>query len=244
MNKQTIKWVGHGSWKLTTGNGTVIYLDPWIVGNPACKITLEDTLDADIVCVTHGHNDHLGNAIEICKRSGAILVTIPDVAAYAARHGIPYDDRGGALHTGGSVRQKDCVIRAVYALHASDIWGEEYDKTGEVVAGSGCCGMIIEPDGGRSVYFAGDTGLFGDMALIGRIYKPVVSVLPVGDKYVMGINEASYAAQMLGSQYILPGHYNTFPLIRADMGEFKRLVAERAPDSQVVALEPNAEFEF
>ena len=98
MGKQTITWVGHGSWKFVTVNGTVIYIDPWIVGNPACKITLDDTMDADIVCVTHGHDDHIGNAIDICKRTGAGLVTLPDVYMYADQHGIPNDDRGGSVH--------------------------------------------------------------------------------------------------------------------------------------------------
>ncbi len=244
MGKQKITWVGHGSWKFETVNGTVIYLDPWIVGNPACKITLEDTMDADIVCVTHGHDDHIGNAIEICKRSGAVLVTLPDVGIYAARHGIPADDRGGAVHLGGSVRQKDCRIRAVQALHTSDIWGYEYQERGEILPGSGCCGMVIEPDGGDSVYFAGDTGLFGDMKLIGDLYRPKVSILPIGDKYVMGYNEAAYAAQLIGSEYVIPGHYNTFPAIQVDPQKFKDLAEARAPHTTAVILNPGESFEF
>ena len=244
MGKQTITWVGHGSWKFVTVNGTVIYIDPWIVGNPACKITLDDTMDADIVCVTHGHDDHIGNAIDICKRTGAVLVTLPDVYMYADQHGIPNDDRGGSVHLGGSVVQKDCRIRAVQALHTSNIWGYEYQDHGEVKIGCGCCGFIIEPEGGDSVYFAGDTGLFGDMKLIGDIYNPTVSVLPIGDKYVMGVNEAAYAAAMLDSKYIIPGHYNTFPPIQQDAQAFKALAEARAAHSEVVVLEPNESFTF
>ena len=244
MGKQNITWIGHGSWKFVTGNGTVIYIDPWIVGNPASKITIEDTKDAQIVCVTHGHNDHIGNALEICKMTGATLVTLPDIGVYAEKRGVPMDNKNNAVHTGGSIRQLDCTIRAVYALHASDIWGKEYDETGVIHQGCGCCGMIIEPDNEESVYFAGDTGLFGDMKLIGELYKPYVSVLPVGDKYVMGINEASYAAQMLGSRYVIPGHYNTFPAIKVDIDEFIKLVAVRAPHSEVKVLTPAESFVF
>lgn len=244
MSKQTLTWIGHGSWKFITNNGTVIYIDPWIVGNPACKISIEDTMDAQIVCVTHGHNDHIGNALEICKKSGAVLVTLPDIAAYANLHGIPYDDRGGAVHVGGVINQMDCKINMVQALHFSDIWGKEYDETGKVWPGSGCSGMVIEPKEGKSVYFAGDTGLFGDMKLIGEIYRPYISVLPIGGKYVMGINEASYAAQFLGSPYVIPGHYNTFPAIEADTNEFVRLCGVRAPHTSVVILESNSTFEF
>ena len=101
MGKQTITWVGHGSWKFVTVNGTVIYIDPWIVGNPACKITLEDTMDADIVCVTHGHDDHIGNAIDICKRSGAVLVTLIPTLIYGAMtkgHGLIYFITAGLVY--------------------------------------------------------------------------------------------------------------------------------------------------
>lgn len=244
MTQQALTWVGHGSWKLTTNNGTVIYLDPWIEGNPACTITVEDALDADIVCVTHGHDDHLGNAIEICKRSGAVLVTLPDVAVYASRHGIPWDDRGGAVHLGGSVRQKDCVIRAVQALHASDIWGYEFSENGTLMPGSGCCGMVIEPDGGRPVYFAGDTGVFSDMKLIAELYDPYVSVLPIGDKYVMGVREAAVAAGFLKSPLVVPGHYNTFPAIQADTDDFCARVAQTSPATHVCVLKPGQTLNF
>ena len=241
---QKITWIGHGSWKMVTPAGTVIYVDPWIVGNPACKIKLEDADDANIVVVTHGHDDHIGNAIEICKRTNAILVTLPDVFVYASHHGIPMDDRGGAVHMGGSVREMDCVFHAVQALHTSDIWGYEYLDHGELIPGSGCCGMVIEPEGGKPVYFAGDTGVFSDMQLISELYQPVVSVLPIGDKYVMGIREASVAARFLNCPYIIPGHYNTFPAIQADTDKFVQLVKEQAPNTEVVILKPSESFEF
>ena len=241
---QSIQWVGHGSWKFTTANGTKIYIDPWIVGNPACKMTIEDCMDADIVCVTHGHDDHIGNALEICKKSGAVLVTLADIYVYASHHGIPMDDRGGSLQLGGSVRQKDCVIRAVQALHTSDVWGEEYQKDGTLCLGNGCCGYVIEPDGGDPVYFSGDTGLFSDMKLIGELYQPKVAVIPIGDKYVMGIREAAYAAQFIGAPVVIPGHYNTFPAIRADLDAFQKLVAEKAPATKLEILQPNDVYTF
>ncbi len=235
---QTITWLGHGSWRMVTPSGTLVYLDPWIAGNPACPITLDDIDAADIVCVTHGHSDHLGNAIDIVKATGATLVTIPEVAAYCSRHGIPYDDKGGCVHTGGSIVQKDVTIRAVYALHSSDIMGKEYAEDNELMAGSGACGMILEPEDGASVYFAGDTGVFGDMALIGRLYHPKVAVLPIGGKYTMGVREAAVAMELLGCETLVPGHYNTFPSQMADTDDLVRQVAARCPDAQVVVLEP------
>ena len=242
---QKIIWYGHGSWYMETRKGTKIFVDPWIDANPACTFKLADITEADVVCVTHGHNDHLGDAIDIVKQTGAVLVTLPEVAAYCSKYGIPYDDKGGAVHTGGGVRQFDVRINAVFALHYSDIWGYENREDGSaVMPGSGCCGFVIVPDEGRSVYFAGDTGVFGDMALINRLYKPYVSVLPIGDKYTMGVREAAVACELLGSKYVIPGHYNTFPVNQADTGEFIRLVAESAPATEVVILESGGCFEL
>jgi len=236
--KQIITWLGHGSWRMTTPKGTVIYLDPWIKGNPACPITLEQVDKADLVCVTHGHSDHLGNAIEIVHQTGATLVTLPEVAAYCTRYGIPYDDKGGCVHTGGSIRQKDVLIHAVFALHSSDIMGKEYAENNQLMPGSGACGMILTPDEGVAVYFAGDTGVFGDMALISKLYQPKVSVLPVGGKYTMGVREAAYAMELLGSEVLIPGHYNTFPSQVADIDELVKQVAVRSPATRVVVLRP------
>ena len=240
--KQTIKWLGHGSWQMVTPKSTIIYLDPWIKGNPACPITLDDIETADIICVTHGHSDHLGNAIELVHKTGATLVTLPEVAAYCSNHGIPYDDNGGTLHTGGSIVQKDVRIHAVFALHSSDIMGKEYEDHNELMPGSGVCGMILTPEDGVPVYFAGDTGLFGDMELIGKLYKPKVAVLPIGGKYTMGVNEAAYAMEFLRSDILIPGHYNTFPGQRADVDDLKRQVAVRAPQAKVIVLNPGESY--
>ena len=240
--KQTITWLGHGSWKMVTSKGTIIYLDPWIKGNPVCPISLDDINTADIICVTHGHNDDLGNAIELVHKTGATLVTLPEVAAYCSNYGIPYDDNGGTLHTGGSILQKDVRIHAVYALHSSDIMGKEYEDHNKLMPGSGVCGMILTPEDGIPVYFAGDTGLFGDMELIGKLYKPKIAVLPIGGKYTMGVYEAAYAMELLRSEILIPGHYNTFPSQMADVDDLKRQVTIRAPQAEVIALKPGESY--
>lgn len=241
---QRITWLGHGSWQMVTATGTTILVDPWIAENPVCPVTMDDITRADIVCVTHGHDDHLGDSIELVKKTGAVLVTLPELAIYCSRHGIPYDDRGGCLHTGGSVVQKDVRIYAVYALHHSDILGKEFAETKAVMPGSGACGMVIVPDRQPAVYFAGDTGIFGDMALIAKLYRPYVAVLPIGGKYTMGVREAAYAAELLGCKYVIPGHYNTFPGDKTDTDDLIRQVRVRAPATEVHVLTPGQVFEF
>lgn len=244
--EQKITWIGHGSWKFVTKAGTVVYVDPYIEGNPACKITMEDTLDADIVCVTHGHDDHIGagNSIDIALNAKAVFVSIADICAYAEQYGIPYDDGGGALGIGGKVHLKDCTIHCVEALHTSGIWGYEWKKERKMMPGEGCCGFVITPDDGDPVYFAGDTGVFMDMELIGKLYKPLVAVLPVGDKYVMGLEEAACAAEMIRAKYVVPGHHSTWEPIKQDIGELKKLVAVRAPYAEVVDIKPGETFTF
>lgn len=244
MAEQSIFWVGHGSWKTITNNGTVIYVDPWINGNPAAAITMEETKDAQIVCVTHGHIDHLGDAIEICKNTGAVLVCTTEVGYYAATQGIPFDNGGGTTEPGGSIKVMDCTIRATFAMHNSDVWAVDSAQTGQPVLGSGACGYIIEPEGGKSIYFAGDTGLFTDMKMYGDIYRPYVAVLPVGDKYLMGINEGAYAAGFIGCPVVIPGHYNTTPGNQQDMDKFVELCAARAPHTRPVILKQGETFTF
>ena len=240
--KQKITWLGHGSWQMMTPEGTNIFIDPWITKNPVCPIELEDIKSADLVCVTHGHSDHLGNAIEIVQKTGATLVTLPEIAAYCSRYGIPYDHNGGCIHTGGSIKQKDVRIHAVFALHSSDIMGREYTENNELMPGSGTCGLILTPDRGDPVYFAGDTGLFGDMALIGKLYSPKVAVLPIGGKYTMGVFEAACAMELLGSEVLIPGHYNTFPGRESDTDELLEHMKVRCPSSETVVLRPGRSY--
>jgi L-ascorbate metabolism protein UlaG (beta-lactamase superfamily) len=239
---QKITWIGHGSWKLTTSGGKKIYIDPFLIGNPASAIKLEDAYDADIVAVTHGHSDHIGEAIDIVKKTNCDLVTIPEVYAYVELHGIPQDKNGGAVHLGGSVTMQGVKFNCVEALHTSDIWGYEFKKENKVMPGSGACGFVITAPGDKTVYFSGDTGVFGDMKIISELYHPYVSVIPVGGKYTMGLKEANLAVKYLGSEFVVPGHYNTFPAIKRSVEELNSIV--EGTESKIKILKPGESFEF
>lgn len=236
-----ITWIGHGSFKIETETNKIIYLDPWIEGNPVCNIKLDFIVRADIICVTHGHIDHIGDSIEIAKKTGGTLISTPEICFYAQKKGIPRD--GGALcplNIGGSCVIKGVKVIMTNAAHTSEIMISESDFT----AGSGACGYVIITEGGVRIYFAGDTGVFGDMKIISDLYAPHIAIMPIGGKYNMGIREAAYAAHLMKPEILIPMHYGTFPDQEADISELKKLVNTLAPFTRVMALKPGETFEY
>jgi len=225
-----IKWLGHASFEIITNKGSIIYLDPWINGNPVCPIKLEEIEKADIVCVTHGHPDHLGDGIEIAKKTKAKFICSPEIGKYAEMAGIPYDKENSIpLNIGGSAEINGISITMVPAVHSSDTWIE-----GKMYPGSGACGYVIKTEDNVRIYFAGDTGLFGDMRLIGEVYAPHIAILPVGGKYNMGIREAAIASSFLSPEIVIPMHYGTYPNQMANIDEFIKLVNTLAPKTKVL----------
>jgi len=242
MKALTFTWLGHASFLVE--NSARVLLDPWIEKNPACPWTLEDVPAIDLVCVTHGHNDHLGDAIPICRKSGATLICSPEIAIYADKRGIGYDEGSWPLNIGGAYRSDAVTVTMVHAEHTSDILGEEFDADGTVVAGSGCCGYVLRFADGPVVYYAGDTAIFGDMALIRDLYQPQVALLPIGGKYTMGPMEARHAARLLQPRALIPMHYNTFPDQAVDIDDFRERVAGTMPDTELVVLKPGESYSY
>jgi len=235
-----IRWLGHATFQVVTNTGKMIYLDPWISKNPVCPIKLEDVKQANIVCVTHSHGDHFGDAIEIAKKTKAYLVCTPEIARYAQIEGIPYDKGNSCpLNIGGSVELEGVKIVMTNAVHTTELW------TGsQLLPASGACGYVIITQDGVRIYFAGDTGLFGDMRLIGEIYSPNIAILPVGGRYNMTILEGAYASLFLNPEFVIPMHHGTFPNQMADLEEFKRLVKSLSIKPEVVTLKVGETFEY
>jgi len=236
-----LTWLGHGSFKLETVSGKVVYLDPWIGGNPACPIELSDIARADIVCVTHGHVDHIGDSIKLVKKTGATFISTPEIGFFARKNGIP--DEGGELcplNIGGSSIVRGIKVIMTNAVHTSDIMVSENEE----VTGSGACGYVLVTEDDVRVYFAGDTGVFGDMRLIADLYAPQVAIMPVGGKYNMGVREAAYAAYLLKPKVFIPMHYDTFPDQKADLQELAELVKAMAPFTNLVTLKPGESFNY
>ncbi len=212
-----VTWYGHAFFKLETENDK-IYVDPFIEGNELCPIEVDEIKSADYVTVTHGHDDHYGQAVKICKNTGATLVANYEITVDASEQGVSDVE---PMNIGGSVSGEEVKFHMTEALHSSGALGHQ-------------CGFVIEtPE--LNVYHAGDTGLFSDMELIGEMLEPELALLPIGDRFTMGPPSASRAVEMLGVSQVIPMHYNTFEPISQDPEKFKKLVGYEA---EVIVLQP------
>lgn len=213
-----ITWLGHSA-VMIKGSKTV-YIDPFLTGNPAAAASSEDIAEADVVIVTHDHGDHLGDAFAICKKTGATLFSIHEIAAAAEAEGITAE----GMNIGGSVTSTGLTVHMVQALHSA----ERGDPAG----------VVVELDS-RNIYHAGDTGLTYDMKLIGEFFHPDLSFLPIGDRYTMGPPSAAKAVEFTQTKRVIPIHFGTFPIVSGDPEEFKRLVGDKA---DVIILKPGETY--
>lgn len=222
-----ITWLGHAAF-LLEGKDRIL-VDPFLTGNPVAAMKPEE-VDCDVVCVTHAHSDHYGDAEAIAKRNGVPVVGILEVAARAQAHG----SEVVGMNIGGSTEVRNTRITMTNAIHSSCFIGN-----GTVVSGGNPAGFVI--DSGSRVYHSGDTAVFGDMQLIGELYEPDLALLPIGDFFTMGPMEAAKAVELLRTERTIPMHYNTFDVIRQDPLRFKDMVAKRT-DSAVEILDPGQSF--
>ncbi|MEM2880225.1 MAG: metal-dependent hydrolase [Candidatus Bathyarchaeia archaeon] len=220
-----VTWFGHAAFQIELAGKTVL-IDPWLNGNPTSPIKASEIGKADVVYVTHDHGDHLGDAIDICKRTGATFVSTFELGNYAKENGVT---NVMGLNIGGCVEVKGIKLHMVQAFHTSS----KGAPTGVVVEGEG-----------KTVYHAGDTGLFMDMKLIGQLYRLDLALLPIGGYYTMGVLEAAEAVKLLKPKVVIPMHYKTFPVLAQSADEFVEKVKKKVPKTKVVVLNPGESFEF
>jgi len=213
-----ITFLGHASFKIEA-DGKTIYVDPWLNG-PTSPLKVEDINKADLCLVTHDHGDHgYAEGVEICKRTGATFIAINELALKAKQEGVKDVH---TLNIGGSVEVEGINVTLVQAFHSSSLGTPT--------------GFIVQMPSG-TFYHPGDTGLFGDMGLFGDLYGIDLFFVPIGSYYVMGIKEAVKAVELVKPKYVIPMHYDTFPVIEANAKQFYQMVLDKGK-AKVEILKP------
>jgi L-ascorbate metabolism protein UlaG (beta-lactamase superfamily) len=227
----SLTWLGHASFRIDTPGGKRVYVDPFLSGNPKCPENEKEPERIDIIAITHGHGDHVGDTVELAKKFSPEIVAQVELKGWLGAQGAPVGNMPGT-NKGGTIEAAGVKFTLVNAFHSSS--SEEGDYLGEA------CGIVVGLEDGTTLYFAGDTCVFSDMQLIGRIYEPDVAILPIGDHFTMGPKEAAVALELLGVRRCVPCHYGTFPILVGTPSELRQL----APNVQIDAPEPGGTIEL
>jgi L-ascorbate metabolism protein UlaG (beta-lactamase superfamily) len=224
MPDVSVTWLGHASFRVDSPGGKRIYVDPWL-GNPKCPESEQEPERVDVIALTHGHGDHVGETVELSKKFSPEIIALVELKTWLGNQGAEVGEMPGP-NKGGTVEAAGVKFTLVNAFHSSAT--DDLTYLGEAA------GIVIELENGTKLYFAGDTCVFGDMALIRRIYAPDVAILPIGGHYTMDPREASVALELLGTKRCVPCHYGTFPPLVGTPAQLQEL----APDVQVDDIEP------
>ena len=228
MNLKGIKltWLGHATFRVKTPEGKIVIIDPWVMGNPICPPADKKVEKVDVLLCTHGHGDHIGDAVEIAKKHKPVVVGIPELCRWLGTKGVAQlaeMNKGGTQSVGG------IKVTMVHADHSCGISDGD-----QMVYGGEACGFVIEFSSGVIIYHAGDTNVFGDMQIIRELYAPEIVMLPIGDHYTMSPREAAYACRLLKPKTVIPMHFGTFPVLTGTPAQLQKLV----PEFEVVEMKP------
>lgn len=221
-----LTWLGHATFRIETPGGKTVIIDPWIMGNPMCPEADKKVKKVDVLLCTHGHGDHIGDAVEIAKQHNPVVVGIPELARWLGKKGAK---QVAEMNKGGTQTLGDMQVTMVHADHSCGIQDGD-----ELIYGGEACGYVIGFSNGVKIYHAGDTNVFGDMAIIRDLYAPQIAMLPMGDHYTMGPREAAYACNLLKPQFVIPMHFGTFPVLTGRPAELQKL----APQVEVFEMKP------
>ena len=227
MASVSYTWLGHATFLVSTPGGKKMLFDPWITGNPKSPDSAKKLGHLDLILVTHGHGDHTGDVVPVARESGAQVVAPFELSLYFQRKGL---QNVTGMNPGGTLQALGLSVTMVQAFHSSSI-----EDDGKVMYAGVATGYVVKLENGVTLYFAGDTALFGDMRLIGELYRPQIAFLPIGDFYTMGPEQAAKAVEFLGVKQVVPMHYGTFPALTGTPAKLRELLGGRA---EVVELQP------
>jgi L-ascorbate metabolism protein UlaG (beta-lactamase superfamily) len=228
MADTAVTWLGHAAFRIDTPGGKRIYVDPWLE-NPKCPENEREPERVDLIALTHGHGDHVGQTMDLAQRFDCAVIALIELRDWLTTQGLAEDD-ALAPNKGGTVAWDGIKVTLTDAKHSSSTFAN-----GTLVYLGEAAGLVFEVENGTKIYFAGDTCVFGDMALIGRIYEPDVAVLPIGGHFTMDPREAAVAVELLGVGRCIPCHYGTYPILAGTPDEWReRLTTE----CEILAPEP------
>jgi len=228
MNLKGIQltWLGHASFRIETPAGETVYVDPWVMGNPMCPEKEKVVTKADALLCTHGHQDHIGDAVSLVTHYQPVVVGIYELCAWLQKKGAK---QISPMNKGGTQSVAGVKVTMVHADHSCGILDGD-----EIIYGGEAVGYVMEFENGVKIYHAGDTNVFGDMAIIRDLYAPEIVMLPIGDLYTMSPREAAYACKLLKPKFVIPMHFGTFPPLTGRPHELQSL----APEVKVMEMTP------
>lgn len=227
-----ITYYGHSAFKVA-GDGVTVLIDPWL-SNPRLQTPIEQVGKVDLILVTHGHADHVGETVPLAQKTGATVVAIHELSQILAAQGV---SQVVGMNKGGTVTLAGLKITMTQAVHSSTM-----NVEGKMVPAGEPGGYVVQFPNGFTLYHAGDTAVFGDMELIRQLYRPELALLPIGSHYVMSPTQAALACHFLKPKWVIPMHYGTFPLLTGTPAELIELLKD-TPEIKVVVLKPGETVE-
>ena len=227
-----ITWYGHATFLYETPGGKRIMVDPWVQNNPACPEQYKKVEQLDAMLITHGHFDHISDAVQVAKEAKPkTVVGIFEIANWLGKKGV---EGGLGMNKGGTITVEDVRVTMLHADHSCGIQEDD----GSIIYGGEAVGYFLEMSNGLRIYHAGDTAIFGDMRLYGELFRPELAVLPIGDLFNMDPRQAAYACEMLGVKKVIPSHYGTFPALTGTPSALRGELSKRGYECEVLETKP------